>query len=182
MPQLIRHPHAPSHSIQSVTAQAARTAEGKLSLSYSLSGDLARLRIPPPGPARIGWKLWRHTCCEVFIRARSGTSYHELNFSPSGEWTAYAFARYREGAPLDDETLDPQIAVEPGRDRLGLSALVDVGRLSAEYVHAPLALALAVIAEDENGALSYWALRHAPGQPDFHHAESFALELNEVRA
>lgn len=181
MPQLIRHPHAPAHSIQAVTAQAARTADGKLSLSYAIAGDLARLRVPPPGPARIGWKLWRHTCCEVFIRARAGTRYHELNFSPSGEWTAYAFARYREGGPLHDATLDPQVAVERAEDRLRLSALVDLGRLSAEYVRAPLALGLAVIAEDENGAVSYWALRHAPGQPDFHHAESFALELNEVR-
>ncbi|HWI37455.1 MAG TPA: hypothetical protein VNU64_13460, partial [Burkholderiales bacterium] len=86
------------------------------------------------------------------------------------------------GAPLHDESLNPQIAVSPGMDRLDLSALVDLGRLASEYVHAPLALGLAVVAEDEDGALSYWALRHAPGQPDFHHAESFALELNEIRA
>src|SRR3954467_11901759 len=92
MPQLIRHPHAPSHAVQAVTAHATRSADGKLALSYSISGDTARLRVPPPGPARIGWKLWRHTCCEVFIRARRGTSYHELNFSPSGEWAAYGFS------------------------------------------------------------------------------------------
>ena len=177
MRQLIRHPHAPSHAIQSVTANAVRSEDGKLALSYSLVGDLARLRVPPPGPARIGWKLWRHTCCEVFIRARSGTSYHELNFSPSGEWTAYAFTRYREGAALDDETMNPQIALEHAKDRLDLSALVDLGRLSPEYLRAPLALGLAAIVEDDNGAISYWALRHAAGQPDFHHAESFALEI-----
>src|SRR4051794_887371 len=182
MPQLIRHPHAPSHAVNAVTAQANRTPDGNLALSYSVSGDLAHLRVPPPGPARIGWKLWRHTCCEVFIRARSGTSYHEFNFSPSGEWAAYAFTRYREGIPLADETLNPQIAVASTGDRLDLSALVDLARLSAEYVRSPLAFGLAVIAEDENGSLSYWALRHAPGQPDFHHAESFALELDELRS
>lgn len=157
-------------------------ADGKLALSYSLAADLARLRVPPPGPTRIGWKLWRHTCCEVFIRARAGTSYHEFNFSPSGEWTAYAFARYREGSALTDETLNPQVAVESTKERLDLSALIDLARLSPDYERLPLALGLAVIAEDENGALSYWALRHAPGQPDFHHAESFALALDEVRA
>ena len=53
---LIRHPHAPSHALQAVSAQATRTKDGKLALSYSLSGDLARLRVPAPGPARIGWK------------------------------------------------------------------------------------------------------------------------------
>jgi hypothetical protein len=182
MSPLVRHPHAPSHALQAVNAQASRTAEGKLALSYSLSGDMARLRVPPPGPARIGWKLWRHTCCEVFIRARAGTTYHEFNFSPSGEWAAYAFTRYREGAPLGDETLDPQVAVESAKHRLDLYALVDLARLAPEYVRSPLAIGLAVIAEDENGSLSYWALRHAPGQPDFHHAESFALHLDEVRS
>jgi hypothetical protein len=177
MAQLIRHAHAPSHAVQAVTAQATRTAEGKLALSYSLVGDPARLRVPAPGPARVGWKLWRHTCCEVFIRARSGTSYHEFNFSPSGEWAAYAFTRYREGTALTDEALNPQVAVESTKDRMNLSALVDLARLSAEYGRSALAVGLAVIAEDDSGALSYWALRHAPGQPDFHHAESFALEL-----
>ena len=177
MRDLIRHPHAPSHAVHSVTAQASRTADGKLSLSYSLSGELLRVRIPPPGPARIGWKLWRHTCCEVFVRSHDGTSYHEFNFSPSGEWTAYAFTRYREGGMLDDETLNPQVAVESTKERLDLYALVDLARLSRDYVSGPLAIGLAVIVEDTNGAISYWALRHAPGQPDFHHAESFALEL-----
>ena len=32
--------------------------------------------------------------------------------------------------------------------------------------------------EDEAGALSYWALRHPPGKPDFHHPAGFALELD----
>lgn len=181
MPQLIRHPHAPSHAVQAVTAHATRTADAKIALSYSLSGDLTRVCLPPPGPARIGWKLWRHTCCEVFIRSRTGTSYHEFNFSPSGEWTAYAFTRYREGGPLDDESLNPQVAAESTNERLDLYALVDLARLSPSYVRGPLALGLAVVVEDANGAISYWALRHAPGQPDFHHAESFALELDEVR-
>ena len=179
MPQLIRHPNAPSHAIHAVTAQATRAPEGKLSLSYALSGDLARLLIPPPGPARIGWKLWRHTCCEVFIRSRGGTRYHEFNFSPSGEWAAYAFTRYREGGALHDESLNPQVAVEATPERLDLYALVDLARLDPEYVRGPLAIGLAVIAEDANAAISYWALRHAAGQPDFHHAESFALELEK---
>ena len=39
------------------------------------------------------------------------------------------------------------------------------------------ALALAAVIEDEAGALSYWALRHAAGVPDFHHPDAYALEL-----
>src|SRR5215218_4879060 len=163
MPNLIRHPHAPSHAVQAVTAQATRTQEGGLALSYSIIGEMSRVRIPPPRPARIGWKLWRHTCCEVFLRGKAGTSYHEFNFAPSGEWAAYGFTRYREGATLHDETLNPQVAVESTKERLDLYALVDLGRLSPAYLRGPLAVALAVIVEDDNGAISYWALRHAPG-------------------
>lgn len=181
MPDLLRHPHAPSRAVHAVTAQATRTKEGKLALSYSLFGDPARLRIPAPGLTRIGWKLWRHTCCEVFLRSKGAASYHEFNFSPSGEWTAYAFTRYREGAALDDETLNPQVAVESTQERLDLYALVDLARLSPAYLRGPLAVGLAVIVEDQDGALSYWALRHGPGQPDFHQPDAFALELDEVR-
>ena len=38
-------------------------------------------------------------------------------------------------------------------------------------------IALAAVIEDENGGLSYWALRHPPGKPDFHHPNGFALEV-----
>jgi hypothetical protein len=165
-----------------VTAQAVRTKDGKLALSYSLSGDPGRIRIPAPGPARIGWKLWRHTCCEVFVRSTAVAAYHEFNFSPSGEWAAHAFSRYRDGGPLDDETLNPQVAIESTKERLDLYALVDLARLSPAYLAGRLAVGLAVIVEDDNGALSYWALRHGAGQPDFHHTDAFALELDEIRA
>jgi hypothetical protein len=33
------------------------------------------------------------------------------------------------------------------------------------------------VVEDEHGALSYWALKHAPGKPDFHHPDSLALRV-----
>jgi hypothetical protein len=40
-----------------------------------------------------------------------------------------------------------------------------------------LRLALAAVVEEDDGRLSYWALQHAPGNPDFHHPECFTLEL-----
>ena len=43
------------------------------------------------------------------------------------------------------------------------------------WVHARLRLALSPVIED--GALSYWALRHPPGRPDFHHQDAFTLEI-----
>jgi len=40
-----------------------------------------------------------------------------------------------------------------------------------------LRVALAAVIEEQDGRLAYWALRHPPGNPDFHHPESFTLEL-----
>ena len=182
MIELSCHPHAPSREVNTITAGATRTREGKLALHYAIHGKIAALSIPPPGPARVGWKLWRHTCCELFVREKGAEAYHEFNFSPSGEWAAYAFTRYREGTTLTDEALNPQIAVQSGVARLDLYALVDLARVSpTSYMRAPLTLGLAVIIEEASGGLSYWALKHPSGKPDFHHASAFALQLDAVR-
>jgi hypothetical protein len=45
------------------------------------------------------------------------------------------------------------------------------------HPHASLALALSAVVEDEHGGLSYWALKHPPGKPDFHHPDLFVLHL-----
>jgi hypothetical protein len=37
------------------------------------------------------------------------------------------------------------------------------------------------VVEDEAGAFAYWALKHPPGKPDFHHPDAFALVLDEIR-
>jgi hypothetical protein len=179
--ELVCHANSPSRAIRAVTAHATRTAEGKLALHYSMEGEITAVQVPTPGPARIGWKLWRHTCCELFVRARGADAYYEFNFSPSGEWAAYAFTKYREGTTLTDESLNPQVAVQSNTGRLDLYALVDLPRLAPAYRRAPLSIGLATIVEEQSGGLSYWALRHAPGKPDFHHRHAFALELDEVR-
>jgi hypothetical protein len=181
MPELVAHPHSPSRVARAVRATATRNPDGRLSLHYELHGEVGRMKIPAPARPRIGWKLWRHTCCELFVRAEGADAYHELNLSPSSEWAAYAFSRYREGVSLTDERLDPQIAIESQAQRLDLYALVDLARLSHTYRQARLRLGVAVIVEEETGGVSYWALRHAPGKPDFHHPDAFALALDEIR-
>ena len=149
-----------------------RKPEG-LRVAYVLDGEIDRLRIPPPRPARIAERLWQHTCCELFIARRGESGYREYNFSPSGEWAAYAFESYREGALLVD--VSPEIRVRHGAGRLELTASIPV------KANQKLLIGLSAVIEEESGALSYWALRHAPGKPDFHHPDAFALELDETR-
>ena len=159
--------------MRGVAARVHRTGEG-IAVTYSLEGQLARLRIPPPRPPRIATRLWQHTCCEIFIARKGLPGYQEFNLAPSGEWAAYAFTRYREGVPLVDEKLDPRVTVRSSGEKLELDAFIRVDR-------AVLSLALAAVVEDERGALSYWALKHPPGKPDFHHPDAFAAELDAVR-
>ena len=175
------HPEIRSHAVRGVRARVSRTDDGMLAVAYSLEGELARLRVPPPGRPCIAERLWEHTCCEVFIARAGQPAYHEFNLAPSGEWAAYAFARYRDGALLAGEDLDPRIAVRSGADGLALEASIRLDRLSPVLVRAPLALALSAVLEDDAGARSYWALHHPPGKPDFHHPDAFVLELDEVR-
>jgi len=174
------HPETPSPAVRRVTVLVAR-AGGALTASYVIKGDLSRLRMPPPRAPRIAERLWQHTCCEIFIALAGAPAYHEFNFSPSGEWTAYAFERYRESRLLADELLDPAITVRRADDELTLIAVIRLGRLSSRHVTAKLSIALSAVLEDDAGALSYWALRHPPGRPDFHHPDAFALKFNEVR-
>ena len=74
-------------------------------------------------------------------------------------------------APLDIPP--PQIQVSRSASRLELQARIPLesgGRIG-----------FAAVVEQADGTLSYWALRHPPGKPDFHHRDAFALELDEVR-
>ena len=105
--------------------------------------------------------------------ADDGPGYREFNFSPSGEWAAYAFRGYRDGDELDIE-LAPEIVLRQTGDRLELDAeickdLLPPGRR--------LRLGLSAVVEDADGVLSYWALRHPARKPDFHYTDAFALQL-----
>jgi hypothetical protein len=178
---LMRHPESRSMAVRNVGARVCREARGMLAITYSIEGDIERLRVSPPRPPRIAHELWQHTCCECFVALNGLPGYHEFNFAPSGEWAIFAFAKYREGGPLADETLNPRIAVRSSAEKLELDASIPLERLSAMPTHASLALALSAVVEDDHGALSWWALKHPPGTPDFHHPDAFALEIDEVR-
>ncbi len=175
--RLAIHPDSQCDAVDRIVAEAARPRPGALLLRYEVAGRVGDLGLPDGKPGARADELWRHTCFEAFVRAGQGAEYVEFNFAPSGEWCAHAFAKYREGAPLADEALQPNIAVHSRAGRLELDASIRLDRLSAMHPHVNLALALSAVVEDEHGGFSWWALKHAPGKPDFHHPDSFVLEL-----
>jgi len=164
---LTPHPATPCRALRAIRVSVHRNG-ATLSVHYLLEGEIQNLRLP----ARAADELWKHTCCELFIAQPGASAYKEFNFAPSGEWAAYRFSAYREGRQA--QPASPAITVERGGERLELTALVDVGS-------EKLQLGLSAVIEEESGAISYWALRHAPGKPDFHHPHAFAMELDAVR-
>lgn len=170
---LVCHSRAPSLAIRGIDVVVDRAAGGFLTMTFTLEGDLSDLRIPEPRPPRWVDNLWRHTCFEAFLMAGEGPGYREFNFSPSGEWAIHAFRGYREGEKLDDDP-GPEIKVRRTGDRLELNAEI---RPDCLPPGRSLRLGLSAVLEDADGVKSYWALRHPPGEPDFHHIDAFALQL-----
>ena len=138
--------------------------DGALSLVYWILGDLGSIRIPAVSPGGRADALWSHTCCEAFVARPGDPGYRELNLAPSGQWQSYGFCGYREGGtPL--AAAAPRISCRLAADRLVLEAWIPGDWLPSG---TDLRLGLAVVLEDLDGGLSYWALRHPSGRPDFH--------------
>ena len=106
-----------------------------------------------------------------------GPEYREFNFSPSGKWAVYDFRGYRNSG-VPESKLTPGIVVHKTMDRLELGA--EIGQVLLPQGR-PLRLGLSAVVEDAAGILSYWALRHPPGKPDFHHRDAFALQMRSPK-
>jgi hypothetical protein len=93
-----------------------RTPSGALVVDFRLDADRERVRIPPRRKPRFADGLWRHTCFEVFVAKKGARAYREYNFSPSGEWAAYAFSSYRKRGPAK---------IAGGPLQIGLCAVIE---------------------------------------------------------
>ena len=171
------HPDTPSTSVTSVNSLLRWGRGGVLTITYVLNGSVEHLRIPPYRSNLRVDGLWEHTCFEAFIGVKDDAEYYEFNFSPSGEWAAYGFRDYRDGKPINVDGHEPKITVQRDAEKLELSAVIHVDCLPGFGPDVYLWLGLSAVIEDLHGSLSYWALKHPSGKPDFHHADGFALEV-----
>jgi hypothetical protein len=115
---LRRHPATPAPVVRTIEVHAARAAGGGIALAYCLRGDMARLRIPAPQPPEPADGLWEHSCFEAFVGVLGEAGYHEFNFSPSGQWAAYAFSGYRQRDDSRVLLVPPQITAKLFAGRL----------------------------------------------------------------
>jgi hypothetical protein len=168
---LLCHPQTPCAADIEVTAEIGLDAAGTLVVAYRIVGDLARLRIPTePLDAEY---LWKHTCFEMFVGPIAGDAYVEHNFSPNGQVARFEFAAFRQRVPAPPAGADVSASstCEPSALTLDARATLppDLG--------SPLSISLTAIVEDDAGGLSYWALRHPSGRPEFHDRAGRALSL-----
>lgn len=172
------HPHPDGHRPVGIAVEVAvrREPRDALELHFRVTGDVTELRFPRRAPAERVDELWRHTCFEAFLRATGDEAYLELNVSPSTEWAAYHFRTWRDGMSPALECAAPSIRFDPGDTVADLHVGLTLG-WATRLRDADWRIGLAAILEDRQGRISHWALAHAPGQPDFHHADTFACEL-----
>ena len=169
---LTPHPNTPSAAVDRIEVQIDRLGEVGLNLRYQMFGNLTRLRVPDFEKHGRADGLWRSTCFEAFVKPEEGEGYLELNFSGL-QWASYRFSSYRQG--MTEAAVEPCL-IEGGAD--WLSVEINPGRMARPDLPAPdWRIGLSAVIEDVDGGISYWALAHPPGKPDFHHPDSFSLTL-----
>jgi len=164
------HPDSTCDAIKRVDVEVKRAGETGLRLRYIAVGNIADLLLSPKAVPERKDELWRTTCFELFVQ--EGPAYREFNFAPSTQWAAYRFTGYRDGMALATEIPAPLTDVQTSADTFELKAAVELPGMSNTT-----RLAISAVIEETNGHKSYWALAHPPGKPDFHHADSFTLDL-----
>lgn len=156
--------------IAGVALRWGRLRDGRIMLRFRVDG-CQRLKLPAPAaPVRTD-ELWRTTCFELFL-ADGGGLYREFNFSPSGQWAAYAFSGYRNRIGDHEPVCPPEIAIDSGPSVFTLTAFLAGSELDGARSASPSA-----VLEEERGRLSYWALRHPGLKPDFHNPACFVAPL-----
>jgi hypothetical protein len=173
---LLCHPDTPSKAVSAIEVELSREA-GTLVLQYYVTGPAGLLvpGYPSPATRKRADELWRHTCLEAFVKPEGGEAYWEFNVAPTWDWQAYALSGYREGRHPDHAIATPVTDARYGRDGWNLSVRWDLA--GAVPQDQPWRIGLAAVIQETGGAISYWALKHAPDKPDFHHSDAFALTV-----
>ncbi len=171
------HPGTPCPALAGIEAITEHVSSNSVTISYSMTGRIADIAMPPQRAAARSNDLWQRTCFEAFVRPSDGLAYYEFNFSPSGEWAAYRFAKYRVGMCEAEGISAVKIDARSDRDSYTLRAsLLFDGSFELARA-ASWHLGLAAVIEEKSGRKSYWALAHPSDKPDFHHPDCFIHQL-----
>jgi hypothetical protein len=167
------HPSTPARAISKAAVEVVMTASEILKITFRISGKVAQVNLPSMMTSARADGLWQATCFELFLRDPDDAAYLEFNFSPSTRWAAYKFDDYRAGMTDWPLAAAPMIFCDADDSLFALEVTLALPEILTE----PVDVALSAVIEERDGTKSYWALRHPPGPPDFHHRDCFALTL-----
>lgn len=156
-------------------AAAYHASAEELLIEFTLKGPLHLIRFPDPSLVENRRdELWKHTCLEAFFCTDLNPSspYFELNCSPNGDWNAYAFSSYRHGM-RPSESLRVKLVHREGSEQDVVFRL----RITGPEVSQARHLGVTAVVEFMDGSKSYFALKHAGPQADFHLKDSFTISL-----
>jgi hypothetical protein len=173
------YPGSRPNAVSAIDLRVAHLRTGDLAVAYVVHGRMNDMRFPDGAAARRADELWSHTCFELFLRARGAAAYYELNFAPSTEWAAYRFDGYRTGMEAVRDFAPPRIETEGDDLRYELRVSLNPDSLTDLPRAGRWSAAASAVIEAMDGTLSYWAIAHSPGKPDFHHPDCFVLEIPE---
>ena len=167
-PTAILQPHPETGDAPATGVEVHVERDGLLLwLRFVVKGEVDRIAWPAGAEQGRADDLWRHTCFEAFVALDDG--YIEYNLSPSSQWASYRFDAPRIGMRAAEEAATVK----------GLDGASDLVALEAS-IQLPIGakrLGLSAVIETVDSDRSYWALAHPSDKPDFHHPDSFVLDL-----
>ncbi len=169
--QLMPHPAFPPVAVTKIEARL-HIVGNWLQLRWRIEGS-GKVILPAFTGSQRRDELWRTTCFELFARQEAQQSYCEINLSLSEAWAAYDFTDRRKGMAERAVKREPVITPRQGSGLLIFDAALPLGDLPP----LPLAYAMNCVIEEDGGRLSYWAMAHGAGAPDFHDPACFAATL-----
>lgn len=159
----------------SVNVELSRTADF-LYLKYRVHGCRERIVWPPEVlvPQRLD-NLWESTCFELFIKPEGSVGYFEFNLSPNGCWNMYRFEEYRKGMAVESilKQMSSELHMEDGETVLR-SSFALAGLVKPDDC---LLMGISCVFQHTDGTKSYWAAVHPSSEPDFHHPDSFCVNV-----
>lgn len=170
--QLLAHPDHPPLGITGVEGRIIGRDANWLRVRWWIEGS-QQLVVPAfAGKGRTD-ALWQTTCFELYLKPLGGEAYCELNLSPSERCNAYDFDGYRAGMRERPFPHEPECTIRQGSTFAIFDAAIPIAGLPGE----DCAMGLSAILEEQGGTISYWALAHPEGKPDFHAPACFTAAL-----
>lgn len=172
------HPLTPVSAIDQITVEWSMSETGTIWLRYHAVGIVEEVKLPDHlDQSQRMDNLWENTCFELFLGEPGTERYCEFNFSPSGNWAAYSFDRYRDGMGQLALVQTPEIYMDFSDTHMALEVTFGLPDI---WIENELDAGLSAVIEMQNGEKSLWALAHPAARPDFHHRDGFTLKMEAV--